>query len=237
MTPDGQREASERAVASEPTASGYALPASWLVALYLGIFAAFGLVVNLNWKRLSLVQNVSQIDANVRRLIVTRQDSLEPQLSVEHRREGFRLKGGGLRGIQVTALAPRLERPCKLDVPHRHSATVADDELVVAFAARTARPATEILVSLGLKGPRRDEPIPEHLAIVPLSKDWQEVRLKVGSWQPHGPFPSAVNPIASLLLDFKPSSDFDLWLREPRFLAQPLPATGLPTPPSPNEIQ
>jgi len=230
VTAAAKHEIAGQPLSSEPTASGYVIKASWLVAFYLAVFVAFGLIVNLNWKRLSLVQDVTQIDVNVRRLIVTRQDSIKPKLSVQHRHEGFRLTGSGMRGIQLTAFAPRFERPCKLDVPHRHSALVAEDEMVIAFAAKTPRPGAQIFVSLGFKGPRRDEPIHEYLTTVPMGKDWQEVRLKVESWRPNGPFPSALNPITSVLFDFKPTSDFDLWLREPRFVAQPRQSAGLAPP-------
>jgi hypothetical protein len=198
----------------------FQIPATWLVVAYAAVFAGFAATLDLTWPLFSPVQDAYQVDDRIQRWVLTRQDTPQAGLVVRHLHEGLYFEGGALRGLQLTAFRPRLERDCPLDVPHRHSSLIEEDDLVVAFATRTARPGTAVAVSLENPGPAGRGPIYRHVVDVAMTAGWTEARANVDFWRPHRPR-SAVTPFSALVLEFKPANTFDFGIRDVRLLAVP----------------
>lgn len=197
--------------------AGWRLSNSGLVGGYALIFVGFSWLVHVNLARLSPVQDALQVDGRTHRLVVTHQDTSDARFWMEHVRAGLHFRGHALRGLQLTVEAPRAERGCELEVPHRHIAVIRPRRLVLAFAAKSAVPGSRLLASLGTRPPGSTEGF-YRVSEINLEPDWREVRAEVNLFQPMGP----VTPFRTILFEFKPANQIDAWIREPRFLTEAL---------------
>jgi len=195
--------------------TGHRLGSGWLIGSYVAVFVGFSSIVHVNLARLSPVQDALQVDGRTHRLVVTHQDTSAARFWMEHDRRGLHFRGHALRGLQLTVEAPRAERSCELEVPHRHSPEIKAQRLVLAFAAKSAIADGRLLASLGTQPPGSTDGF-YRVSEVKLEPDWREVRAEVTLFQPMGP----VTPFRTILFEFKPANEIDAWLREPRFLTE-----------------
>jgi len=195
--------------------AGHRLSSGWLVGGYFAVFVAFSAIVHVNLARLSPVQDALQVDGKTHRLVVTHQDTAAARLAIEHVHAGLHFRGRALRGMQLTLEAPRAERSCEVDVPHRHSAEIKPQRLVLAFAAKSALAGSRLLASLGTRPPGSTDGF-YRISEVELEPSWRDVRAEVTLFQPMGP----VTPFRTLLFEFKPANQIDAWIREPRLLTE-----------------
>jgi hypothetical protein len=197
------------------TEVSHRLSNSWLIGGYFAIFVGFSAIVRLDLARLSPVQDALQVDGKTHRLVVTHQDTSAAQFAMDHSRPGLHFRGRALRGLQLTVEAPRVERSCELEVPHRHTAEIKAQRLVLAFAAKSAIAGSRLLASLGTQPPGSTEGF-YRVSEINLEPDWREVRAEVSLFQPMGP----VTPFRTILFELKPPNAVDAWIREPRFLTE-----------------
>jgi hypothetical protein len=197
------------------TEAGHRLESGWLIGCYFAVFVGFSSIVHVNLARLSPVQDALQVDGKTHRLVVTHQDTSAARFWMDHSRHGLHFRGRSLRGLQLTVEAPRAERSCELEVPHRHTAETKARRLVLAFAAKSVVAGSRLLASLGTRPPGSTDGF-YRVSEVNLEPDWREVRAEVTLFQPMGP----VTPFRTILFEFKPASEIDAWIREPRFLTE-----------------